>query len=391
MKTVLTVLTMILVTVVYAQEKYIIEGTIEGNDQSMIKVIDDYYNPGGKTLSEANIKNGSFKLEGIYYGKPEVKYLKFGSKSIVPIFLEKGTIKIKIVKDRILQDDEYATVYQPFVSGTKNNDILAEFITQKLAIENSEKFKTYTSTAKALDEAYKKNASPDEIEKLSKVVQEEYPKFDEAILELKKEFALKYKEEIAAIYLFAIEGEGITSTSYTKKERETFKDLFKKYNSDHTYYQQLENKLRIFENVGIGATPPDFTLLNEKDEPIKLSDYRGKYVFLDFWAYWCVPCVETFPHLKKLQNKYKDKGFQILGISSDPTRSAWLKALKKYQNPWPQIIETAEMNSPQQISTQYGVEYLPTTYLLDPDGKVIATNLTEDQLDKKLQEIYGNK
>ncbi|MBC9910110.1 TlpA family protein disulfide reductase [Chitinophaga varians] len=132
-----------------------------------------------------------------------------------------------------------------------------------------------------------------------------------------------------------------------------------------------------------GATPADFTLKNELEKAVKLSDYKGKYVLIDFWASWCGPCRAAFPHMRELYAQYKDKNFEILSISTDRDKAAWLKALKDENNPWPQMHDDKGEVS----KNTFNVQVLPTLFLLDPKGKIIAQKLEGEALDKKLKAL----
>ena len=97
------------------------------------------------------------------------------------------------------------------------------------------------------------------------------------------------------------------------------------------------------ENTQIGSVAPDFSAPDMMNgEIVKLSDYRGKYVLLDFWASWCTYCIEGMTHLKKIQEKYKDRNFAIIGISKDDNKTDWINSIEKYElNRWPCLLYTS--------------------------------------------------
>jgi thiol-disulfide isomerase/thioredoxin len=138
---------------------------------------------------------------------------------------------------------------------------------------------------------------------------------------------------------------------------------------------------RAEENAEAGKVAEDFVKKDRDGHLIKLSDYKGKYVLLDFWGSWCGACRASHPHLKELYAQYKDKGLVILGISEERTsnRAAWLKAIKQDALPWAQIMND-EGKSQSDVVTLYGVKAFPTKVLIGPDGKIIlrsvGTNVT---------------
>ncbi|CAN5790637.1 hypothetical protein BH11BAC3_BH11BAC3_30100 [soil metagenome] len=130
---------------------------------------------------------------------------------------------------------------------------------------------------------------------------------------------------------------------------------------------------------------PDFTLKNPEGNTIQLSSFNGKIVLVDFWASWCMPCRAMIPHLKALYEKYHALGFEILSVSADANPVAWKKALAKEQMPWNQVIDHyTEDNNYGDLWIQYKIEAVPYAILLDKDGKVIAIDPTQDQIESFL-------
>jgi peroxiredoxin len=150
------------------------------------------------------------------------------------------------------------------------------------------------------------------------------------------------------------------------------------------YGKRIAEYRRIAEKTGIGATP-DFAITDTSGKLMKLSDLRGKYVLVDFWASWCAPCRKENPNVVKAYQQYHDKGFEIVGVSLDTKKDAWMKAINKDGLTWNHVSDLKGWES--DIVKEYGIKVVPTSFLLDKEGKVIANNLREEALPKKLAEL----
>ncbi len=136
-----------------------------------------------------------------------------------------------------------------------------------------------------------------------------------------------------------------------------------------------------------GAEVPDIALLSPEGKIIKLSSLRGKIVLLDFWAAWCQPCRQENPNLVENYSKYNKKGFEIYQVSLDRTREDWIDGIKQDKLNWTQVSELKYWES--SVVSQFGIQGIPMNYLLDKEGKVIASNLRGPALGEKLEEIFN--
>ncbi|UOQ68963.1 TlpA disulfide reductase family protein [Hymenobacter volaticus] len=154
------------------------------------------------------------------------------------------------------------------------------------------------------------------------------------------------------------------------------------------YGQVIQERIAQLQRVAVGAVAPDFSQASPDGKQLKLSDLRGKYVLIDFWASWCAPCRQENPNLVKLYTAYKAKGFTVLGVSLDNAtqRAAWLKAIENDGLPWPQV---SSLTKPNPVALTYGVNAIPQNFLLDPQGRILAINMRGEELSKKLAELLN--
>lgn len=153
----------------------------------------------------------------------------------------------------------------------------------------------------------------------------------------------------------------------------------------HGMVEQAEMMVNRTQAIKIGAEAPELILPMPNDKELALTSLRGKVVLIDFWASWCGPCRKELPNVKRCYEKYKSKGFEILGVSLDKDREDWLDAITKEGLTWPQVSDLKFWQS--EACSIYAVQSIPYTVLVDKDGKIIATDLRGADLDKKLAEV----
>lgn len=153
--------------------------------------------------------------------------------------------------------------------------------------------------------------------------------------------------------------------------------------------KSIVDAIEQYNKVKVGEKYIDFTMKDQKDKEISLSQFVGKdnVVLVDFWASWCGPCVRELPNLVALYAKYKEKGFEIVGVSLDNDKEKWTNMIKSANMTWPQMSEIQGWET--SVVDTYAFRYIPYTVLIDKEGTIIARDLRGEDLEKKLAEIFG--
>lgn len=148
--------------------------------------------------------------------------------------------------------------------------------------------------------------------------------------------------------------------------------------------KRIENFIELYQNPKITDSYTDFELPNLNGEIIRLSENLGKYTLIDFWASWCGPCRKSNPELIEIYNKYSDKNFKIIGVSVDDDKNSWVKAVKKDNLNW---INVSDLRGRENTAAlKYGIKGVPTNFLIDDMGIIVAINISSERLDKKLNQ-----
>ncbi|GAB6010780.1 redoxin domain-containing protein [Viscerimonas tarda] len=315
-------------------------------------------------LDSAVINDRKFVFKGIAGATPDLRFVSIPglSNSDPHIFIvEAGKITMSI--------DSLTTV-----AGTPMNNQYQELETKKNGLN---------AKMKELSEHYRKLLNEGEI------APEENARLETLFDEYIKEMTTIYFEYTKANITNPV-GEFFFRNIGSNLEDEPLRELlalarpeFKKAED----IQLLEGKLLTLENTAIGKQFVDLKAKTPVGEDIALSDYAGKgnIVLIDFWASWCAPCRAEMPIVVEAYKKYKDKGFEIVGVSLDENVAAWEKGIKELNITWPQMSDLKVWDS--SLSAAYGVDGIPHTVLLDKDGQIIAKNLRGEELLSKLEEL----
>ncbi|MEZ0487541.1 redoxin domain-containing protein [Fibrella aquatica] len=149
--------------------------------------------------------------------------------------------------------------------------------------------------------------------------------------------------------------------------------------------QEVKQYLAVYRGGNIGDQFLDFEQPNPAGRLVKLSEAKGKYTLVDFWASWCGPCLEETPVLKEIYGRYKDQGFTVVAVSLDNNKAAWLKAIEMGKTPWENVTDLRGAKNV--VALTYGINGIPDNFLLDEKGIIIARGLHGKALDDKLRQL----
>jgi peroxiredoxin len=359
---------------IFAQsESFTVKGTV-GKLNSPSKVYLSYRQNKTVITDSASIKNGMFELKGQVSNPVKAKLVldhagkglqSLRTPDFVELYLEKGFISL-ISKD---------SVYNAVVVGSVVNDDNRK-LTEKLATAKNKMKVMMAEYYAAPDEKKKSKEFQDETEKRYNAITKE-------IQEIESAFIRDNPNSYVSLDIIKNTGGSIPNV-------EVLDSLFKSLTEtirNSSAGKELSERIDKLKLVAVGAIAPDFTQMTPENQPVKLSDFKGKYVLIDFWASWCGPCRAENPNVVKVYNQYKDNGFTVLGISLDNEkgRDAWLKAINKDQLTWTQVSDLKGWYN--EVAALYSVKAVPQNFLIDPNGKIIAKNLRGEELAAKLKEI----
>ncbi|BDD08817.1 thiol:disulfide interchange protein [Fulvitalea axinellae] len=246
-----------------------------------------------------------------------------------------------------------------------------------------EKLKTFGKEAQEIRNEYVEAQNSGD----QKAIKASEKKFEALQKKVKEEILQIVKQE--QIGLAALQLMGLFDPN---EDFEIIEATAKNLNKDYPnvpMVQEFVEHVKQTKKLLVGQMAPEIRLPDAKGDTLALSTYKGKYVLIDFWASWCRPCRMENPLVVELYDMYQSKGFEVFGVSLDTDKKAWEKAVEEDKITWAQVSDLKGFQSV--AAEEYQVNAIPATFLIGPEGKIIAKNLRGDALKAKLKEIFSEK
>jgi peroxiredoxin len=311
-------------------------------------------------VDTAVIEKGKFNFTG-EVTSPELRLMAVEGKEryVAQLFVEPGKIDMTVYPDSFEAN---------VIKGSESQDIFQVYIDEMVSFSGKEN---------GLKARYGQAQSSANEEELN-AIQLEYQTMVENMQLFSRNIIKKYSTSPVAAYIYLMN----FIQEAPVEELDSMLIVFEPIKSSE-FVSAIKERAEAMRAFSKGAIAPDFTLNDPDGKPITLSAFKGKYVLIDFWASWCKPCMAELPNVIQQYNAYKDKGFEIIGVSLDRERDAWLNAVKINSMSWPQVWDM-EASAPGEVANKYGVSNIPHTVLLDKEGKIIELNLRGEELKMKL-------
>lgn len=377
MKILLPVLLLAAMVPCFAQQKFTVNGQIKNINDPIVKVYLLYRSANENITDSVDVKDNKYSfsrelqepvIARVRAGYPDSangkKRTLFSKRDFAVVFLEPGATITVTNTDSFgnasVKGSNAHTAYQQLEGKMKDLNGRQE----KLSAD-------YNALFKAKKE--------EEMKKLE-------PRFDELDRERKsiyKDYLSSNRNSPIALYVLNM----FAGWDINADEVDPLFNALPKKLQDYPSGVELKEKIEIARKTGIGKFAMDFTQNDTLGNPVKLSSFKGRFVLIDFWASWCGPCRVENPNVVKAYQKYKDKGFHVLGVSLDRpnAKDKWMAAIHEDQLTWTHVSDLQFWKNA--VAVQYGIQAIPQNFLLDPTGKIVAKNIRGEELDKKLAEF----
>ncbi|MHA4894319.1 redoxin domain-containing protein [Pedobacter sp. PWIIR3] len=377
MKKIINILTIVLCSYssIMAQQAFTIKGNLSGLKTSM-KVMFYYEDNGKKVMDSSITENGKFIFSGMINRPVRAgMYLKL----LTP------TGKVPKIGDVLPQSDWANFMIDPGVTEINGPSLVKATISGGQTQKDFSIYNTLVDqrmdTVVRIWREQRKALPEDSAASFKRLL------YARSVIgkELAKNFISSHTDSYVSFDL--VSGRAIVVEE--PKEVNELYAMLSQHLKDTQQGKVIGERIALATKFSIGAPAENFSQADDKGKIVSLSDFKGKYVLIDFWASWCGPCRTEYPFLHKAYDKYKSKNFEIVGVSLDDKKSLWLNAIKDNSFDW---VELCDLNGRKNaVAITYGVAAIPQSFLIDPNGKIIAKNLRGNDLLDKLDAVLSTQ
>ena len=366
-------------------EGYILKGALEGAPDGDWVFLTDM---GQKVYHDSvQLKNGQFEFKGkveypelrcvTYFKDPSQRVYGWKNILVIPVYVENSEIRITLPFAEMPSKSDKALPGNLRVEGSSVHDLYAAYKVMEapLLVREDSLFDAYRSLY------YYKTGTEEDVFRCVR----EMDATRDRLFNVGVEFIRHHPASPVALYV----ARQLKVRSYTREKAEAVAALFPddiKTTSDgrETMKALLERPLYV------GDILPDFDVLTTDLKTVKLSGLltKGHYTLVELWASWCGPCRADIPHLKETYQRYHPEGFELISISIDDDRQAWLEAVEQENMPWMQVCGANGVSYDKECMELFGTSGVPSCVLIDGEGKVLSTNARGGWLNEKLTSIY---
>lgn len=346
-------------------KKYTLSGTLPDDFEGKKVYIIDSYRKKHNAVDSTTVTNGKFTFEGIASDTPIVRFIKIQDGDMPSLFvIEEGNMTLTIDTVKNLTE----------VKGGKLNDSYYTF---------RDSLNTILDESDSIESKWDAKVQAEEM--TPEKIAERKGELDRSENQIQNYISSFIKNNISNGL-----GEFVFFTQNYYLKPETLNELLvsaKKNFKDTENLDKVDAKVKAILESSAGKPYKDINGFDLKGKKVSLSDYagKGKVVMIDFWASWCGPCRRSMPELKTIYDKYKNKGFEIVGVSLDKNKEDWANATKALNITWPQFSNLQGWD--ETSAKTYGVQSIPNTVLIDKNGTIVARNLHGNDLSWKLDEL----